>query len=100
MGGGSTGGSATHSHTYGIQLGNYYGSTIFEFDEKAGVLANGTGDPVAFSSSVTGVSCKANSSTTTTTTAVTATHYKSTASTSATSTLPPYLALYVWKRTA
>lgn len=97
---GSTGGSSTHQHIYGIQLGNYYSDTIFEYDNYAGVLQNGNGTVVPFGSTVGSYSVKANGNNTTSTKDVSAAHYRSTANTSAASTLPPYIAANIWHRTA
>lgn len=47
---GSTGGSATHNHKYGISFGCFYGTTSWETDSLAGVLEGGDGDCVGSAS--------------------------------------------------
>lgn len=95
---GSTGGEATHTHKYGFQFGVYYGSTILE-DSQAGALQDGTGKPVGGNFvGITDVLVNNNAASATKPT--NAVHYASVADTSSASNMPPYLAVYMWKRTA
>jgi len=98
---GGTGGAIGHSHMYGVSLAGYYGALVGEKSAYIGVLKDGTGDCAGMSSENWKTAEElANSSTTTTSITVSPHHYKSTANTSTSDTLPPYLAVNVWKRTA
>lgn len=96
---GTTGGSADHSHKYGFAFGAYYGEVSMENNGNAGSLKDGTGDPVG-TEGYGSFSHIVNNSTTNSSKDVSMSHYKSIADTSTTSNLPPYLAVYMWKRTA
>jgi hypothetical protein len=102
--GGSTGGEATHTHEYGIQYGGYYRSIALENNVNAGVLnyhPNGTIDLNAaigvgsLEAEINKAAADAKASTT-----LSMTHQRRTGNASYTSNMPPYLAVYVWKRTA
>lgn len=110
----TTGGSATHthtgpshSHTYGIALGAFYGAAGYEGSEYTGVLQNGTGDPAGWAS-WSSANVTNNSSATQTTKTNSNAIKKSTANTGASGTgntgasssLPPYFTVYCWYRTA
>lgn len=97
---GATGGSSTHSHRYGMILAAYCGALVGEGSANVGVLKNGTGSAAGLSTQSGDATNTINGSFTTSSKSTSTTHYKSTASTSSTSTLPPYLVVYVWKRTA
>jgi len=96
---GSTGGETTHAHKYGFQYATFYGSTIFESDSLSGVLQGGTGSPVGSTSTEFGV-VPVNENTAMNTKNASAAHFQSIADTSSASNMPPYLAVYMWKRTA
>ena len=96
---GSTGGEATHTHKYGIQFGVYYGSISMEHDAQSGALQGGTGNPVG-SVGVAESRSDVNNNVTQATKTLQTLHYKSIADTSSASNMPPYLAVYMWKRTA
>lgn len=110
----TTGGSETHthtgpshSHTYGIAMGAFYGAAGYESSGYTGVLQNGTGDPAGWASwtsaNVTNNS-NATSSSKTNNNAIqksTAnTGASGTGNTGASSSLPPYFTVYCWYRTA
>lgn len=110
----TTGGSETHthtgpshSHTYGIAMGAFYGAAGYESSGYTGVLQNGTGDPAGWASwtsaNVTNNS-NATSSSKTNSNAIqksTAnTGASGTGNTGASSSLPPYFTVYCWYRTA
>ena len=101
---GQTGGSEQHTHRYGINLACYYGEVGFEYapsgvgvrnytDQSnftsAGFSADGTCSPTmnvstqAGSSGISGVNS-----------------YKSAGNVAYQSNMPPYLVIYMWKRTA
>lgn len=99
---GSTGGKANHAHKYGLQYGGYYGDIALENDPNAGSLvydANGN-ISVATAEKLSGFSADVNGGSTKTRQTVTPTHYRSIGTTSTEDNLPPYLAVYVWKRVA
>jgi len=97
---GSTGGNAEHTHKYGIQYGGYYRNISLELDENAGVLQGGTGNPTGSVQSGANITGYINTNTAQASKDQTMTYYKSTADTSSAGNMPPYLAVYVWKRTA
>jgi hypothetical protein len=100
----STGGSSTHTHKYGIQVSTYYGETTLAASAtgSTGLLSyNSSGSVSGVITSRTSkgnITTIVNKSTTTTSKEVTAAHYAVQSNTSPTSTLPPYLAVYMWKR--
>lgn len=99
---GETGGAATHNHTYGLKVYEYY--NMAAFNPKGGLtgainIDNGTLGTWTGGSSMAGVETL-NSSLGTSTTSANPYHYESRANTSTKSNMPPYLAVYVWKRTA
>ena len=96
---GSTGGEATHTHKYGFQFGAYYGSISMEQDAQSGALQGGTGNPVG-SVAITDIKSNVNNNAAQSTKTLPTSHYKSIADTSSASNIPPYLAVYMWKRTA
>lgn len=97
----STGGSTTHSHKYGIQAGAYWADTIFENDSNAGTLNYDTNGNFTITQAteigVYNVDTNGNSSASKKT--VSAAHIRSISQSEYVSTLPPYLAVYMWKRT-
>ena len=100
---GSTGGSTTHQHKYGFQYGGYYSSTSIESNANAGLLDYFD----ASSFSITGggnlvasYTAQINNNATTSNKNISMEHHRIIANTSATSTLPPYITVYMWKRTA
>lgn len=97
---GKTGGEKTHKHKYGIQLGGYYGDTIFEIDTHAGVLEDGNGAVSPFGNSIGSYTVKVNSSNTYGARDESAAHYQSIANTETKSSLQPYIVVNRWHRTA
>jgi len=94
-----TGGAKTHQHVYGIALAGYYQDTIFEGDPNTGTLQNGNGDPTGWSGSFAPTAATPNgNSAESVGSSKTPNHYKSTANTSAASSLQPYITCYMWKR--
>ena len=96
---GSTGGEATHTHKYGFQYGAYYGAISMEHDAQSGALQGGTGNPVG-SAPVADINSNVNDNAASAKKTLPTSHYKSIADTSSASNMPPYLAVYMWKRTA
>lgn len=95
-----TGGAKTHQHTYGFALAGYYQDTIFEGDANTGALQDGNGSPTGWTSIGSSAVTPNGGNTNSALSSRNSTHYKSTADTSATSTLQPYITCYMWKRTA
>ena len=110
----TTGGESTHTHTgpshshsYGIALGAYYGAAGYESSGYTGVLQNGTGDPAGWAS-WTSASVTNNSNASSSSKTQSNSIQKSTAQTGASGTgntgpassLPPYFTVYCWYRTA
>ena len=96
---GSTGGEAAHTHKYGFQYGAYYGSISMELDAQSGALQGGTGNPVG-SAYAANTNSDVNNNAASAKKNLMLSHYKSIADTSSASNMPPYLAVYAWKRTA
>lgn len=96
---GSTGGNVEHTHKYGFQFGAYYGAISMERDAQSGALQGGTGNPVG-SASISSSMSDVNDNVAQAAKTLQMSHYKSTADTSSASNMPPYLAVYAWKRTA
>lgn len=100
---GSVGGDATHQHKYGIQYGAYYGAVAMESSVNSGALVYDKNGNITVATSQTdsvNLSGLLNGSVTQTSTSKDFYHYKSIGSTSYDSSMPPYLAVYMWKRTA
>lgn len=100
---GSTGGEAEHSHEYGFQYGGYYRQAVFENNENAGALIyDKAGDiTIAKDKTVLEGGVDVNSSTLLDTAHYEPSNfYRTVGQASYESNLPPYLAVYVWKRTA
>lgn len=98
---GSTGGSKTHSHKYGFQYGGFYADTMLEGNSDAGLLnysSNNSYSPTGGGTNIGGITHGVNSNNTTASKDVSAAHYRMIAQSEYVSTLPPYLAVYVWKR--
>lgn len=100
---GSTGGKATHTHKYGLQYGAYYGELAMEQDTNSGLLNYASDGSITLATdSVIGTNAEARVNGSTTKTSITASmnHRRGIANTSYTSNMPPYLTVFVWKRTA
>lgn len=97
---GDTGGAEKHTHEYGIQYGTYYYNTVFESDSNAGVLDYAADGTITISPGENyGASSSVHPSTTGTATG-TFDHGRATGNASYESNMPPYLVVYMWKRTA
>nr|DAH43077.1 MAG TPA: baseplate protein [Caudoviricetes sp.] len=100
---GSTGGSATHSHQYGAMVTTFYGQ-VAGSDTDAMRLANyNRQNIISYISMVyagTELSANVNSGTSTEMVERTVTKLSNEASTSYTSSLPPYYCMYIWRRIA
>lgn len=98
---GKTGGTKNHSHIYGVQYNGYYGALYAE-DQRLIRLYNGETDAFVESyytlnsSSETGNNGVQQTGGSTFDTAV----YETKTPTTKTSNLPPYMTVYMWKRTA
>jgi hypothetical protein len=102
---GTIGGDKEHAHTYGLVVGEHYRDvSLFDMREKntrTGVLGP-DGNPVGWEDTGTNsvLQSNYNSLNSTTYLNVSQNTYKSVAETTSSSNLPPYLAVYMWKRTA
>lgn len=99
---GSTGGSTTHSHSYGIRYNSFYATFVGDDTTAIRTLTyNGTSE-TGYKDSiwVQDVSTKRNSGLSSGATSTSSASYLNRATTSGNSNMPPYLAVYVWKRTA
>lgn len=102
---GTIGGDKEHAHTYGLVVGEHYRDvSLFDMREKntrTGVL-DPDGNPVGWEDTGTNsvLQSNYNSLNSTNYLNVSQNTYKSVAETTSSSNLPPYLAVYMWKRTA
>lgn len=102
---GDTGGAQRHTHNYGIQYGGYYRGFIVEYDNSAGLLkydsaGNVSIQPAPSDAILQNVSISVNNNLASAVKTIRANHYRIESNTSYGSNLPPYLAVYVWKRVA
>ena len=98
---GSTGGSTTHQHKYGFQYGGYYRDVALESNGNCGLLNYSNSSDFSLTgggSSAGSYTAEINNGSESAMKSTSMSHYRMTAKTRATSTLPPYLAVYVWKR--
>ena len=104
----TTGGSVTHQHKYGLQYAGYYREVLMESVADAGVLnySNDSSYTVApqtvsiAASSATAIAANNSTVGTITGTTLLANRYTSIGNTGTASTLPPYITVYMYKRTA
>lgn len=100
---GTTGGSNTHQHTYGIKVGGYYKETIFAENSGTGLLDYYNEDQwnlSGYTNSDAPTSGCNKAVTTGVNEGITPTHYIYTAKVSTASSMPQYLTCYAWHRTA
>lgn len=100
---GDTGGSSTHQHSYGFQYGGYYRTISLESNTNAGLLdfSDSTNFTVTGSGTSLGnFEAPVNTTNSTEYSNLSMKHYQMIAKTSASSSLPPYMAVNIWKRTA
>lgn len=98
---GSTGGSTTHQHKYGFQYGGFYRDVSLEQNGNTGLLNYSNASDFSLTGGGTSVgsyTAEINNGSESAMKSTSMTHYRMTANTSSTSNLPPYLAVYVWKR--
>ena len=93
---GSTGGKKTHTHTYGVKWASNWGlpaadTGMIEIRKSDGTYQQGTRGGTGTFTVNNGASASHS---------VSAGWFSNEASVSDTSSLPPYLAVYMWKRTA
>lgn len=99
---GSNGGSDNHNHVYGLKVYEYYNDSAFNpLGKLTGAINidDGTIGKWTGGSNMMGYET-INSSSTTVTKSENVYHYENRANTSTTNNIPPYLAVYVWKRIA
>lgn len=99
----STGGDINHTHDYGLVFGAYYGSVGLENSTSSGLLTYDTNNNYSIStpsSNIGSADERYNSTIASSDSTKSCSHYRIIANTSYDSTLPPYLAVYMWKRTA
>lgn len=99
---GSTGGSTTHSHSYGIRYNSFYATFVGDDTTAIRTLTYSGTSETGYKDSiwVQDVSTKRNSGLSSGSTSTSSASYLNRATTSGNSNMPPYLAVYVWKRTA
>lgn len=97
---GATGGSSTHSHQYGLQYGGFYYHTVLENDSSAGVLSWDTNGNLSLGTTTTTGSATSSAPSNSGSGSTSMNHYRTIGDTSYTSNMPPYLSVYMWKRTA
>lgn len=99
---GGTGGSIKHTHNYGLQAGGYYRDVAIESNPYAGMLNYDQNGNITVSAATNYTSYEApiNNGSENATKTVSMSHFRTIANTSYTSNMPPYLAVYIWKRTA
>lgn len=99
---GSTGGSTTHSHNYGIRYNAFYATFVGDDTTAIRTLTYSGTSETGYKDSiwVQDVSTKRNSGLSSGSTSTSSASYLNRATTSGNSNMPPYLAVYVWKRTA
>lgn len=98
----STGGNKTHSHKYGMQYGGYYSDVMIEGNSDAGLLNYNTSNGYSVTgggTNVGGISHNVNNNNTAASKEVSAAHYRMIAQSEYVSTLPPYITVYMWRRT-
>lgn len=94
---GNTGGSSTHSHKYGLKYGEYYGAITGHVLP----LKDGTNTSTNVSTAILGnKSMNVNGATTTSQSSKSLNELYAYTDTSSESSLPPYLVVYMWQRTA
>lgn len=98
---GSIGGSENHTHNYGIKYGGFYKGTIIEKNTNAGLFDYNEDNTWTLSTETNlgnVAEVEVNGGTTKDYQTVSVAHYTHEANTSYSSNMPPYLAVYIWKR--
>lgn len=97
---GSTGGNSTHNHWYGFVLSVYYGNFVGE-NGPVGALGDGAhGNPAGMSNKLSDANVTINNGTQKATHSANAVRYESRTRTSSESSMPPYISVYMFRRTA
>lgn len=97
---GKTGGSKKHSHTYGVQYNGYWGSLIGTDEEQVRLYDGKTQQFIESTYTETSSYQDGNSSLTNSKKTIQSSVYETKTNTTEESTLPPYMTVYMWKRTA
>ena len=97
---GKTGGSKKHSHTYGVQYNGYWGSLIGTDEEQIRLYDGKTQQFIESTYTETSSYQDGNSSLTNSKKTIQSSVYETKTNTTDESTLPPYMTVYMWKRTA
>ena len=95
-----TGGSKKHSHTYGVQYNGYWGSLIGTDEEQIRLYDGKTQQFIKSTYTETSSYQDGNSSLTNSKKTIQSSVYETKTNTTEESTLPPYMTVYMWKRTA
>ena len=101
----TTGGATSHSHLYGLNLGGFNAATLLAEQSNAGLIHYNSSNQTSVKTISTAIGNRTYSINKaainySSYTSETAAGKSGTANTSYVSTLPPYLAVYMWKRTA
>lgn len=98
----STGGEATHTHTYGLEYNAYYGIPLAADKEVFRLLNYASDNSTTLNTASAGTSraISVNSGLTKVVAETSCSGYKNTANASYASTLPPYYTVYTWRRIA
>lgn len=95
----SEGGQTHHVHTYGIELGFYYGAIQGENLAMAGCLRGGAkNQTVGFTAAGRSAEGVVNNAVVTSNKTVSANHQQSITNTSSDPHIPPYRSVYIWRR--
>lgn len=97
---GTTGGNSTHQHWYGFVICGYYGNFVGENGPVGALMDGAHGTPSGFSDKIADATVTINNGTQQSTHSANAARYESRTTTTAESSMPPYLTVYMWKRTA
>lgn len=100
---GNVGGSEKHTHEYGLQYGGYWRDTIIEEAASVGLLSYDSSNNITLSgpgSNLGAESTHVNNNSGDGQRAIGVARYRMTANAKYTSTLPPYIVVVRWHRTA
>ena len=99
---GTSGGSISHTHDYGLQFGAYYRDISLESNANAGVYTYDISNnrTLGTNAKVGSYTAQINNNSTNGYKEVSMSHYGTTGNVSYTSSLPPYKTIYMWQRIA